>query len=271
MPASRTAGHASPGTDRGSARSHRSHATLEASGFEDTDAGDRSTWFKGAVFYELMVRSFNDSNGDGIGDLPGVVEKLDYLQWLGVTCLWLPPIFPSPLRDGGYDVADHTNVAADLGTLDDFKLLLDRAHARGIRVVIDFVMNHTSDQHRWFQASEADPEGPFGDFYVWSDHDTGYPEAPIIFPDTETSNWTWSPTRRQFYWYRFYSHQPDLNFDNPTVRARIVAALFFWLELGVDGFRLDAVPSCSRPKEPAAPTSNCYRCIAAANGRAATA
>ncbi|NED94633.1 maltose alpha-D-glucosyltransferase [Phytoactinopolyspora alkaliphila] len=210
--------------------------------FEATDAGDRSTWFKGAVIYELMVRSFNDTNGDGIGDLRGVIEKLDYLQWLGVTCLWLPPIFPSPLRDGGYDVADLTDIAADIGDLDDFGCLLEEAHARGIKVVIDFVMNHTSDQHPWFQASQADPEGSFGDFYVWRDHDTGYAEAPVIFPDSETSNWAWSPVRRQFYWHRFYAHQPDLNFDNPTVRDQIVAALFFWLDLGVDGFRLDAVP-----------------------------
>ena len=199
-------------------------------------------WFKRAVFYEVLVRSFKDSDGDGIGDISGLIDRLDYLEWLGVDCLWIPPIFPSPLRDGGYDVADFTDVAAELGTIDDFAELLKQAHARGIRIIIDFVMNHTSDQHPWFQSSRADPDGPFGDFYVWSDSDKLYEDARIIFVDTEASNWTWDPVRNQYFWHRFYSHQPDLNYDNPAVREAIFAALDFWLELGIDGFRLDAVP-----------------------------
>ncbi len=199
-------------------------------------------WFQGAVFYELMVRSFQDSNGDGIGDLHGVEQRLDYLQWLGVDCLWLPPFYPSPLRDGGYDVSDYTDVAPDVGTLEDFKRLLAAAHARGLRIIVDFVMNHTSDEHAWFVASRHDPVGEYGDFYVWSDTNVDYPGAPIIFPDVETSNWTWDPVREQYYWHRFYSHQPDLNFENPAVRTAVIGAMRFWLDLGVDGFRLDAVP-----------------------------
>jgi maltose alpha-D-glucosyltransferase/alpha-amylase len=199
-------------------------------------------WFKRAVFYEVLIRSFRDSSGDGIGDLQGLTEKLDYLEWLGVDCLWLPPFFPSPLRDGGYDVAHYTDVAEDIGTIEDFQLLLDEAHKRDIRVIIDFVMNHTSDQHPWFQASRTDPEGPFGDFYVWSDTDELYQDARIIFVDTETSNWTWDPVRGQYFWHRFYSHQPDLNFDNPAVHDAMFEALSFWLDMGIDGFRLDAVP-----------------------------
>lgn len=199
-------------------------------------------WFQSAVFYELMVRTFQDSNGDGVGDLKGVEERLDYLAWLGVNCLWLPPFYPSPLRDGGYDVSDYTSVASDVGTVEDFKDLLDAAHARGLRIIVDFVMNHTSDQHAWFQASRTDPTGPYGDFYVWADDDTGYPDPPIIFEDVETSNWTLDPVRKQFFWHRFYSHQPDLNFENPAVRTAVLEAMRFWLDLGVDGFRLDAVP-----------------------------
>ncbi len=199
-------------------------------------------WFKRAVFYEVLIRSFKDSSGDGVGDLLGLTEKLDYLAWLGVDCLWLPPFFPSPLRDGGYDIAHYTDVADDIGTVDDFQTFLDAAHERGIRVIIDFVMNHTSDQHPWFQASRLDPDGPFGDFYVWSDTDERYKDARIIFVDTETSNWTWDPVRGQYFWHRFYGHQPDLNFDNPDVHEAILEALDFWLDLGIDGFRLDAVP-----------------------------
>ncbi len=199
-------------------------------------------WFKTAVFYEVLVRSFKDSNGDGTGDFRGLTEKLDYLQWLGIDCLWLPPFFPSPLRDGGYDVADYTGVLPEVGTVDDFHEFLDAAHDRGIRVIIDFVMNHTSDQHPWFQASREDPEGPFGDFYVWSDSDELYQEARIIFVDTEPSNWTWDPVRQQYFWHRFFAHQPDLNFDNPAVHEAILDALRFWLDMGIDGFRLDAVP-----------------------------
>ncbi|MEU4195767.1 maltose alpha-D-glucosyltransferase [Kribbella sp. NPDC026611] len=199
-------------------------------------------WFKRAVFYEVLVRSFKDSNADGIGDLQGLTEKLDYLEWLGVDCLWLPPFQPSPLRDGGYDVSDYTGVMPEVGTVQDFEEFLVQAHARGIRVIVDFVMNHTSDQHPWFQASREDPEGPYGDFYVWSDTDTKYADARIIFVDTESSNWTWDPVRGQYFWHRFYANQPDLNFENPAVGDAIVDALKFWLDRGVDGFRLDAVP-----------------------------
>ena len=194
------------------------------------------------MFYEVLVRGFADSNGDGTGDLRGLTEKLDYLQWLGIDCLWLPPFYPSPLRDGGYDVSDFTGVLPEFGTVDDFKRFLDAAHERGIRVIIDFVMNHTSDQHPWFQASRTDPDGPYGDFYVWNDDDKRYPDARIIFVDTEPSNWTFDPVRKQYFWHRFFSHQPDLNFDSPGVQEAILDALRFWLDLGIDGFRLDAVP-----------------------------
>jgi len=199
-------------------------------------------WYKKAVFYEVMVRSFSDSQGNGTGDLRGIISRLDYLQWLGIDCLWLPPFFPSPLRDGGYDVSDYTAIASQYGSIADFQELIDQAHTRGIRVVIDLVMNHTSDQHPWFQASRADPEGPYGDFYVWSDDDTRYQDARIIFVDTETSNWTFDPVRRQYFWHRFFSHQPDLNFENPRVADAMLDVARFWLQIGVDGFRLDAVP-----------------------------
>jgi maltose alpha-D-glucosyltransferase / alpha-amylase len=199
-------------------------------------------WFKRAVFYEVLVRAFQDSNGDGVGDLQGLIQRLDYLQWLGVDCLWLPPFFASPLRDGGYDVSDFIAVLPEFGDLGDFVTFVDEAHKRGLRVIIDFVMNHTSDQHPWFQASRNDPEGPFGDYYVWSDTDEAYADARIIFVDTETSNWTFDPIRRQYFWHRFFSHQPDLNFENPAVRESVLEALRFWLDLGIDGFRLDAVP-----------------------------
>ncbi|WP_418276305.1 maltose alpha-D-glucosyltransferase [Isoptericola jiangsuensis] len=203
---------------------------------------DDPEWYRTAVFYEVLVRAFGDSDGTGSGDLRGILDRLDYLQWLGVDCLWLPPFFPSPLRDGGYDVADFTAIAAQYGTLQEFGELIEAAHARGIRVVIDLVMNHTSDQHPWFQASRSDPEGPYGDFYVWADDDSAYQDARIIFVDTESSNWTFDPVRRQFYWHRFFSHQPDLNFENPKVAEAMYDVVRFWLRLGVDGFRLDAVP-----------------------------
>ncbi|MFW6203591.1 MAG: maltose alpha-D-glucosyltransferase [Actinomycetota bacterium] len=205
-------------------------------------AGSDPQWFKRAVFYEVLVRSFKDSNADGVGDLRGLAEKLDYLSWLGIDCLWLPPFYPSPLRDGGYDVSDYKNVLPDYGSLDDLMMLVRQAHAYGIRVIVDFVMNHTSDQHPWFQASREDPDGPYGEFYVWRDDDDGYPDARIIFVDTETSNWTFDPVRKQYYWHRFFSHQPDLNYANPAVREAMLDALRFWLDLGIDGFRLDAVP-----------------------------
>jgi maltose alpha-D-glucosyltransferase/alpha-amylase len=199
-------------------------------------------WYKRAVFYEVLVRSFKDSNGDGTGDLLGLMEKLDYIQWLGVDCIWLPPFFRSPLRDGGYDVSDYTDVLPEFGTIGDFVEFVDAAHERGIRVIIDFVMNHTSDQHAWFQASRTDPDGPYGDFYVWADSDEAYADARIIFVDTESSNWTFDPVRKQYFWHRFFSHQPDLNFENPRVQEAVIEALKFWLDLGIDGFRLDAVP-----------------------------
>ncbi|MFZ1412880.1 MAG: maltose alpha-D-glucosyltransferase [Micropruina sp.] len=199
-------------------------------------------WFKTAVFYEVLVRSFADSNNDGIGDLKGLSSKLDYLQWLGIDCLWLPPFFPSPLRDGGYDVADYTGVLPELGTVDDMRDLLTATRERGMKVIIDFVMNHTSDAHPWFQASRSDPSGPYGDFYVWRDQPEEYLDARVIFIDSISSNWSFDEVRGQYFWHRFYAHQPDLNFENPRVLEEILDAVRFWLELGVDGFRLDAVP-----------------------------
>jgi len=199
-------------------------------------------WYKSAVFYEVLVRAFADSNGDGTGDLRGLAEKLDYLEWLGVDCLWLPPFYASPLRDGGYDISDFRQVLPEFGTVEDFVYLLDQAHRRGIRVITDLVLNHTSDAHAWFQASRTDPQGPYGDFYVWSDDDSRYADARIIFVDTESSNWTFDPVRGQFYWHRFFSHQPDLNYENPEVQEAMIDVLRFWLDLGIDGFRLDAVP-----------------------------
>jgi maltose alpha-D-glucosyltransferase/alpha-amylase len=199
-------------------------------------------WYKRAVFYEVLVRGFADSNGDGTGDLKGLVSKLDYLSWLGIDCIWLLPIFQSPLRDGGYDISDYFTILPEFGDLGDFVELVEEAHKRGMRVVADLVMNHTSDQHPWFQASRSDPTGPYGDYYVWSDTDTRYRDARIIFVDTEKSNWTFDPVRGQYYWHRFFGHQPDLNFENPAVQDAMLGTLRFWLELGIDGFRLDAVP-----------------------------
>ncbi|MFI0779289.1 maltose alpha-D-glucosyltransferase [Streptomyces sp. NPDC021212] len=203
---------------------------------------DQPDWFRHAVLYEVLARSFADSDGDGTGDLRGLADKLDYLRWLGIDCLWLPPIFASPLRDGGYDISDYRTVLREFGRIDDFVALLEAAHSRGIRVIIDLVMNHTSDAHPWFQQSRSDPLGPYGDFYMWADDDSGYPQARIIFVDTESSNWTYDPVRRQYYWHRFFSHQPDLNYDNPRVQDAMLDVLRFWLDLGIDGFRLDAVP-----------------------------
>jgi maltose alpha-D-glucosyltransferase/alpha-amylase len=199
-------------------------------------------WFKGAVFYEVLVRAFSDSNGDGTGDLRGLAGRLDYLELLGVDCLWLPPFYASPLRDGGYDISDFRAVLPEFGSVEDFVYLLDEAHKRGIRVITDLVLNHTSDAHPWFQQSRAEPNGPYGDYYVWSDDDSRYSDARIIFVDTETSNWTYDPVRGQFYWHRFFSHQPDLNYENPDVQEAMLDVLRFWLNLGIDGFRLDAVP-----------------------------
>lgn len=200
-------------------------------------------WFKDAIIYELHVRGFSDANEDGIGDFRGLIEKLDYLQDLGVTCLWLLPFFPSPLRDDGYDIADYTAVHPDYGTLSDFQEFLDAAHARGLQVLIELVVNHTSDQHPWFQAARRAPPGsPERDYYVWSETNAKYAGTRIIFTDTETANWTWDPEANAYYWHRFFSHQPDLNFDNPAVVDEIIRAMRFWLDLGVDALRLDAIP-----------------------------
>ena len=199
-------------------------------------------WYRKAIFYELYVRAFYDSNGDGMGDLKGVTQKLDYLQYLGVDCIWLLPLYPSPLKDDGYDIADYYNIHPDYGTLDDFRELLEQAHGRGIRVILDLVLNHTSDQHPWFQAARADRNSPYRDYYVWSDTDQRYADARIIFIDTERSNWTWDEQAGQFFWHRFYSSQPDLNYDNPAVQEEMLKVMRFWLDLGVDGFRSDAVP-----------------------------
>jgi maltose alpha-D-glucosyltransferase / alpha-amylase len=199
-------------------------------------------WFKRAVFYEVLIRGFKDSRGDGTGDIRGLTSKLDYLKWLGIDCVWLLPIYESPLRDGGYDISDFMKVLPEFGDLGDFVELVDEAHARGMRIIADLVMNHSSDQHPWFQASREDPDGPYGDYYVWSDTDEPYAEARIIFVDTETSNWTWDPVRKQYFWHRFFSHQPDLNYENPAVQEAMIDVLKFWLDLGIDGFRLDAVP-----------------------------
>ena len=200
-------------------------------------------WFKRAVFYEVHVRSFFDGNGDGIGDFRGLTEKLDYLQWMGIDCIWLLPFYQSPLRDGGYDISDFTNIHPDYGTVDDVQELIDAAHARRIRVIADLVMNHTSNEHPWFQrARRAPPGSPERNWYVWSDTDDRYEDARIIFIDTETSNWSWDPLAEQYYWHRFFSHQPDLNYANPDVREAMLQVLRFWLDLGLDGFRLDAVP-----------------------------
>ena len=199
-------------------------------------------WYRKAVFYEVLVRCFADSNGSGSGDFNGLIGRLDYIQSLGVDCLWLPPFYASPLRDGGYDISDYCAVLPEFGTLPDFQELVVQAHARGLRVIVDIVVNHNSDQHPWFQASRSDPEGPYGDFYVWSDDPQKYADARIIFVDTETSNWTFDPVRRQYYWHRFFSHQPDLNFDNPAVQEAVYDVVRFWMDLGIDGFRLDAIP-----------------------------
>jgi maltose alpha-D-glucosyltransferase/alpha-amylase len=212
-----------------------------ASGFLPSAPRDPH-WYKRAVFYEVLVRGFADSDGDGTGDLRGLTEKLDYLQWLGIDCVWLLPIYASPLRDGGYDISDFMSVLPEFGDLGDFVLLVEAAHARGMRIVADLVINHTSEAHPWFQESRSDPTGPYGDFYVWSDTDNRYPDARVIFVDTETSNWTWDPVRQQYYWHRFFRHQPDLNYENPAVQDAVLEVLRFWLDLGIDGFRLDAVP-----------------------------
>jgi maltose alpha-D-glucosyltransferase/alpha-amylase len=198
-------------------------------------------WYKDAVIYQLHVRTFCDSNGDGVGDFAGLTQRLDYLQELGVSAIWLLPFYPSPLRDDGYDIADYTSVHPSYGSLEDFQTFLTAAHQRGIRVIIEMVVNHTSDQHPWFKASRSSREDPKRDWYVWSETDTRYQGVPIVFVDTETSNWAWDPISKSYYWHRFFSHQPDLNFDNPAVFEAVWDVMKFWLNMGVDGFRLDAV------------------------------
>jgi maltose alpha-D-glucosyltransferase/alpha-amylase len=201
------------------------------------------SWYKRAIIYELPVKSFYDANDDGIGDFRGLIDKLDYIESLGVTCLWLLPFFPSPLRDDGYDIADYRQIHPSYGTLDDFRRFLNAAHERKLQVVIEFVLNHTSDQHAWFQRARQAPAGsPERDYYVWSDTDEKYRDARIIFVDSERSNWTWDPVAKAYYWHRFFHHQPDLNYDNPAVLAELLSILDFWLDMGVDGFRLDAGP-----------------------------
>jgi maltose alpha-D-glucosyltransferase/alpha-amylase len=204
-------------------------------------AGD-GLWHKDAVFYELHVRSFKDGNDDGIGDFAGLTSELDYLKELGVDCLWLLPFFKSPLRDDGYDVSDYRAIHPDYGTMADFDRFLEAAHARGIRVIADLVMNHTSDQHAWFQEARRAPDSRYRDYYVWSDTDHGYRDARIIFVDSEPSNWSWDPVAKAYYWHRFFHHQPDLNYDNPAVRQEMLDIMAFWLDKGLDGFRCDAVP-----------------------------
>jgi maltose alpha-D-glucosyltransferase/alpha-amylase len=195
-----------------------------------------------AIFYEVHIRAYCDSNQDGIGDILGLISKLDYIKNLGVDCIWILPIYPSPLKDDGYDIADYYDVHPDYGTLEDFKTLIKEAHKRDLRVIADLVLNHTSDQHPWFQASRSDPNSKYRDYYVWSDTDEKYNDARIIFLDTETSNWTYDEQAGMYYWHRFYASQPDLNYDNPVVLEEMRQVMKFWLDMGIDGFRADAVP-----------------------------
>ncbi|MBW3589467.1 MAG: maltose alpha-D-glucosyltransferase [Actinobacteria bacterium] len=199
-------------------------------------------WYQTAVFYELLLRGYYDGNGDGTGDFKGLTERLDYLKWLGVDCVWLLPFYQSPLRDGGYDISDYFSVLPEFGDLGDVVNFMDEAHRLGMKVIADFVMNHTSDQHPWFLESRQSRDNPKADWYVWNDDDQKYLDARIIFVDTEPSNWSWGPERQQYYWHRFFHHQPDLNFENPEVQEAMLETVRFWLDMGLDGFRLDAVP-----------------------------
>ncbi len=199
-------------------------------------------WFKTAVFYEIHLRGFFDANGDGSGDFLGLTEKLDYLEWLGIDCIWLLPMYPSPLGDGGYDISDFKSVHRDYGTMDDARAFIEAAHQHGIRVIADLVMNHTSIEHPWFQESRSSPDSPKRNWYVWSDDPGRYPDARIIFVDSEASNWTYDERAGQYYWHRFFHHQPDLNYDEPAVQEAMLDVIRFWLDAGLDGCRLDAVP-----------------------------
>ncbi len=203
---------------------------------------DDSHWYRDAIFYEVYVRGFFDSNADGNGDLRGLIEKLDYLRELGVDCLWLMPIYASPCKDDGYDIADFYQVDPALGSVADVSALTQAAHERGIRIIVDLVLNHTSDQHPWFQEARRDPSSPYYHYYVWSDTAEQYGAARVVFNDSHHSNWSWDTMARRHYWHRFYSHQPDLNYDNPAVRREILNVLAYWLDRGIDGFRVDAIP-----------------------------
>lgn len=204
---------------------------------------NESHWYKDAIIYELHIKAFADSNQDGIGDFRGLLTKLDYLQELGVTTIWLLPFYPSPLRDDGYDIADYYSINAAYGNIDDFKEFLTQAHRRGLKVITELVLNHTSDKHPWFQRARKSPPGSdYRNYYVWSDDPNKYPDVRIIFQDFETSNWTWDPEAGQYFWHRFFSHQPDLNYDNPSVQAEVLKIIDYWCSMGVDGFRLDAIP-----------------------------
>ena len=229
-----TAEHSTPPSDAATT------ATAEPTGI--LPLSEDPLWYKRAVFYEVLVRAFSDSNADGVGDFRGLIDKLDYLEWLGVDCLWLLPFNNSPLRDGGSDISDYYTVLPEYGSVDDVRELVDKAHARNMRVVMDLVMNHTSDDHAWFTEARSSKDNPYRDYYMWSDTADRYPEARIIFVDTEVSNWTWDEKAGQFYWHRFFGHQPDLNYDNPKVHEEMLNVVRFWLDLGMDGFRLDAVP-----------------------------
>ncbi|TDX25358.1 maltokinase [Modicisalibacter xianhensis] len=218
-------------------------ASSESHAVETIDFLDDPLWYKDAVIYQVHVKSFFDANDDGIGDFRGLIEKLDYIVSLGVNTIWILPFYPSPRRDDGYDIAEYTGVSPDYGTLEDAQRFIAEAHKRGLRVITELVINHTSDQHEWFQrARRAPPGSPERDFYVWSDSDQKYPGTRIIFLDTESSNWTWDPVANAYFWHRFYSHQPDLNFDNPQVLDEVLKVMEYWLDMGVDGLRLDAIP-----------------------------
>jgi maltose alpha-D-glucosyltransferase/alpha-amylase len=200
-------------------------------------------WYKDAIIYQLHIKSYRDSNSDGFGDFRGLIEKLDYIHQLGANTIWLLPFYPSPLKDDGYDIASYEEINSTYGTVEDFRAFLDASHARGIRVVTELVINHTSDQHPWFQRARRAPKNsPERDWYVWSDDPNKFAETRVIFTDTEKSNWSWDPEAQQFYWHRFFSHQPDLNFDNPEVLEAVINVMRFWLRMGVDGLRLDAIP-----------------------------
>jgi len=202
----------------------------------------KNPWYMNAMFYEVHIRAYCDSTGDGKGDIQGLISKLDYIKSLGVDCIWILPIYPSPLKDDGYDIADFYGVHLDYGTLDDFKELVNQAHHRDLKIIADLVLNHTSDQHPWFQASRSSKDSPYRDYYVWSETDQKYKDARIIFLDTEDSNWTFDEKTGMYYWHRFYASQPDLNYDNPEVVRAMKNVMKFWLDMGIDGFRADAVP-----------------------------